>query len=252
MSSTNTSSVNTMNASSTPAAKKVAKKPAASASPAASAAAPAAPAAAVAAAPAPAAAKTVAKKTSPAATAAAPAPVAAPVSVPTPVAAAADATAAPVAETSFADEVKTLQDQLTAIRDASAAALSALKRVTKRAEREFKDARKNRRRQRAEPADGAPKPVSNFSKPVPISDELSAFLGGGKNATMSRADVTRNINKYIDERKLRTKHDITPDAALCKLLGVTKETQLTIFNIQTHLKTHYPKPAAAAAPATKA
>ena len=88
--------------------------------------------------------------------------------------------------------------------------------------------------------------MSNFSKPVPISDELSSFLGGGKNATMSRADVTRNINKYIDERKLRVKHDITPDAALCKLLGVDKDTKLTIFNIQTHLKSHYPKPAATA------
>lgn len=148
-------------------------------------------------------------------------------------------------EPSLADEIKTLQDQLTSIRDGCNTALAALKRVAKRAATEIKEARKNKRRARPEPADGEPRKPSNFEIPVPISDELSAFLGGGKNNKMSRAQVTSAINKYLNENKLRNKHDITPDTPLRKLLGVTEDVKLTLFNIQTYLSKHYPKPAQA-------
>ncbi len=152
----------------------------------------------------------------------------------------------PVAETTLADELKALQDQLTTIRDAANSALAALKRVGKRATQEIKEARKNRRNKREAPADGEPRKPSNFEKPVPISDELSSFLGGGKNNQMSRSAVNAAIHKYLNEKGLRTKHDIAPDAALKKLLGVDESVKLTIFNMQTYLGKHYPKPAAAA------
>jgi chromatin remodeling complex protein RSC6 len=148
-------------------------------------------------------------------------------------------------ETSLADEIKALQDQLTSIRDSANSALTALKRVAKRASTEIKEARKNKRKTRAEPADGEPRKPSNFEIPVPITDELSVFLGGGKNNKMARADVTSAINKYINDHKLRTKHDITPDAPLRKLLGVGEDVKLTLFNIQTYLSKHFPKPAQA-------
>lgn len=147
-------------------------------------------------------------------------------------------------ETSLADEITALQVQLTAIRDGAAAALLSLKRVAKRASQEVKEASKNRKRSRAEPANGEPRKPSNFEIPVPISDELSSFLGGGKGNSMSRAQVTKAINAYVNERKLRVKHDITPDAALRKLLSVDDSVKLTIFNMQTYLGRHYTKPAA--------
>jgi chromatin remodeling complex protein RSC6 len=227
MSSTNTSTPSTMSAPAPSTAKKVAKKT----TPAASTTVPT-PAvefavAAPAATPAP---KKAAKKAAPA--------EAAPVA-PTPVA---DATATPAAaEATLADELKAVQDQLTAIRDAANSALAALKRVGKRAAQEIKEARKNRRAKREAPADGEPRKPSNFEKPVPISDELSAFLGGGKNNQMSRSAVNAAIHKYLNENSLRTKHDIAPNAALKKLLGVDDSVKLTIFNMQTYLGKHYPK-----------
>lgn len=146
--------------------------------------------------------------------------------------------------TTFADEIGSLQTQLLALRDGATAALASLKRVAKRASQEVKDARKNRRRARAETAEGEVRKPSNFEIPVPISDELSLFLGGGKSNNMSRAQVTKAINAYVNEHKLRVKHDITPDAALRNLLSVDESIKLTIFNMQTYLGRHYLKPAA--------
>ncbi len=144
-------------------------------------------------------------------------------------------------EPTLADEMKALQDQLTAIRDSATAALASLKRLGKRAATEIKDARKNRRRARSETPSDTQKPC-NFKIPVSISDELSAFLGGGKNNQMTRAQVTSAIIDYCKQRNLTEKHSINPDAPLRKLLGVDESTKLTIFNIQTYLKNHYPKP----------
>jgi molecular chaperone GrpE (heat shock protein) len=141
-------------------------------------------------------------------------------------------------QSTFADEMKALHDQLTMIRDAASNALSSLKRIAKRASQDVKEARKNKRRSTAE---GEERKPSNFEIPVPISDELSLFLGGGKNNKMSRSEVTKGINRYLNTNKLREKHAIKPDAALCKLLGITSGTEITIFTLQTYLKPHYPK-----------
>ena len=244
MSSTNISSTTTMNTASA-SVKKVAKKVTA-ASPATTPA--PAPAPAPVAAPV-AAAEPVKKAVKRVAAAVAAAPVSAPVAVAAaaPVAAA-TVEAAPVADvTTLAEEITALQTQLTTIRDAAGAALAALKRVTKRAAQEVKEARKSKRRARPELAEGEVRKPSNFEKPVPISDDLSLFLGGGKNNQMSRAQVNSAIHKYINEHSLRVKHDITPDAPLRKLLGVDADVKLTNFNIQKYLVSHYPKPAVAAA-----
>jgi chromatin remodeling complex protein RSC6 len=210
-------------------------------------------------APAPVAKKTAAPKKAAAAAveAAAPAPVvaaasekkAAPAVAPTTTPAVAEAPAAESAHASLNDEIKALQDQLTSIRDAANAALATLKRVSKRAATDIKEAGKKTKK-RTETADGQPRKPSNFEIPVPISDELSAFLGGPKNNKMSRTNVTKAINQYLNEHKLREKHSITPNAALRKLLSIGEKDELTIFNIQTYLSKHYPKvDKAAVAPA---
>lgn len=193
--------------------------------------------------------KKVVKKAAEAVAAPAPVAVAAPV-----VAAAPVATEAPAvtAETSFADEVTSLQKELKAVRDAASAALDVLKRVVKRAAQDVKEARKNKRRARAEPAEGEVRKPSNFEKPVPITDELSAFLGGGKNNHMSRKDVNSAIHKYIKDKGLGKGQVVTPDATLRKLLGVAESDNLTIFNIQTYMKRHYIKPTVPAVPAVPA
>jgi len=159
------------------------------------------------------------------------------------------------------DELKTVHDQLIAIRDAASAAIIALKRVGKRANQDIKEARKSKRKGRVLEEGEVRKP-SNFEIPVGISDELSAFFGGGKGALMSRAEVNKRVFAYCKENGLTEGQDIhlagTPElvakgfkpsaaAALVKLLAVPEaEKKLTIFNIQTYMRRHYSKPTAAA------
>jgi chromatin remodeling complex protein RSC6 len=151
------------------------------------------------------------------------------------------ADAAVVEEKSWQEELKLVQDQLTAIRDAASAALAASKRLERRANRDVKEAKKGKRKPRAPLAEGEERKPSIFQIPVPVSDELSLFLGGGKGNQMSRSQVTKAISAYVKEHKLNDKHKVNPNAALRKLLGVKEGDELTIFNMQTYLQPHYIK-----------
>jgi Skp family chaperone for outer membrane proteins len=179
--------------------------------------------------------------------------------VATPAAAAAAAEAPAEEERSLQDEIKAVQDQLNVIRDAVTSALTALKRVAKRATLDVKDARKNRRKVKED--NGEPRKPSNFEIPVAISDELSAFFGGGKTATMSRAEVNKRMFAFAKENFLsegQTIHlESTPALvtkgfkqsaadSLRRLLAIPQGESLTIFNIQKYMGRHYSKPAATA------
>jgi chromatin remodeling complex protein RSC6 len=76
------------------------------------------------------------------------------------------------------------------------------------------------------------------------------FLGKAKGTEVSRASVTRAIVAYAKQHNLMKKQQITTDATLRKLLALNESDSLTILNLQTYLSKHYPKAAAAAAPAT--
>lgn len=179
---------------------------------------------------------------------------------PAPVPVEAAAPAVVTEERSLADEITALQQQLTTIRDAASSALSALKRVARRAAQDVKEAGKRRRKQRTT-EEGAPRKPNNFQTPVAISDELSAFLGGGKNATMSRTEVNSKMSAFVKSNHLNEGQTIhltaTPELtaagfnqkaadSLRKLLTVPDGEKLTIFNIQKYMSRHYPKPAATA------
>ena len=226
----NTPTTSMMNASTAPkVAKKVAKK---------EVAAEAAPAPVVAA-PAPAApAKKAAKATKTEAAAPAPAPVVvAPVSAPA-------AEAAPVAApaTTLDEDIKTVTGNLTSMRETVAALLGQIKRLEKRVHREIKDARKRKRKAKVdENGNEVKRAPSIFERPTKISDELCHFLGKSKGSEMSRSEVTKAVNNYVKEKGLKNKHDIKPDAALKKLLGVPEGEQLTYFNLQRYLNKHYLK-----------
>jgi chromatin remodeling complex protein RSC6 len=152
---------------------------------------------------------------------------------------------------SLSDELKALQDQLTTIRDSATAALASLKRVAKRAAADIKTAGKKRKNRSTESADGSAPKHNNLMDPVAISDELSTFLGLGKNSTAARQDVTRAMNKYAKDNGLTEGQKIKPNAALKKLLRIDDGVELTIFNLQTYLKPHFPPSKAAAAKAAK-
>ena len=252
------SSTASASASKPAAAKKVAKKesvaspsasvPAVSASVSAPAS-----ASASASAPAPAPAKKVAKKEAVAAstTAAPSAPVVAAVIAEAPSASAiasASASAAEAPATTVSQDIEALVLQLQNVRDAAVSGLKALARLSKRVQRDIKEAGRRRRRNRVTPAEGSAPVVKRptiFTTPVTLKDELAHFLGQAKGHQMTPADVTRAFSAYVDAHKLKDAekgHTIHPDAAMRKVLGVKEGEALTYRNIQTYLYKLYVLP----------
>jgi len=177
------------------------------------------------------------------------------VSSPVPAPAPAVEAVASTVEGSLQDELKALQERLTSIRDAATLALASLKRLGRKAVQEVKDAGKRKKGRKA-PEDGEARKPSNFEIPVGISDELSAFFGGGKGALMSRAEVNKRMFAYAKDNFLTEGQVIhlestpellakgfKPSAAvvLRKLLALPEGEKLTIFNIQKHMGRHYTK-----------
>jgi chromatin remodeling complex protein RSC6 len=89
---------------------------------------------------------------------------------------------------------------------------------------------------------------SGFLKPVPISTAMASFTGWAPTELKSRVDVTKFLCSYIKENNLQNPDDrrqIILDSKLSKLLDYKDGTSLTYFDMQSHLKKHFPKPVVA-------
>jgi chromatin remodeling complex protein RSC6 len=100
---------------------------------------------------------------------------------------------------------------------------------------------------------------AGFIKPTLVSDELAKFLGMPSGSEMARTAVTKQITKYVKSNELQDPQNgrtILPDAALAKLLKISKNDTLTYFNLQRYMAPHFPastaNTAAAAAAAASA
>ena len=107
--------------------------------------------------------------------------------------------------------------------------------------REMKNAKKASSKKRRNNANRKP---SGFIKPTRISDELAEFLGKTIGTEMARTEVSKEINSYIHSNGLQDKSNgrkINPDPRLTKLLKLSKEDELTYFNLQRYMKHHFIK-----------
>ena len=87
------------------------------------------------------------------------------------------------------------------------------------------------------------KPPSGFAKPGKVSEELATFLGLGKDELIARTEVTKRITQYCKDKNLQNpadKRHIKADASLRKLLKMSKDDDLTFFNLQKFMKIHFP------------
>lgn len=94
------------------------------------------------------------------------------------------------------------------------------------------------------------KKPSGFALPVPITPAVAEFMGINPVGVISRTEVTKFINKYIETRKLQcadNKKTFIPDGALMKLLQVTTPEPIAYFDIQRKLNVYFNKQARAAA-----
>lgn len=135
-------------------------------------------------------------------------------------------------------EIDALVNQLTVI---LSKVKSELKVLRKTSVREKKVALKNHKVSKK--ASGNRKP-SGFIKPARISDELARFLGVAVGTEMSRTNVAKELNAYINAHNLKNAKNgriINADDKLSTLLKLPKGEELSYFNLQTYLKHHFIK-----------
>ena len=85
---------------------------------------------------------------------------------------------------------------------------------------------------------------NGFNRTLEISPKLREFLGLADDEAVSRSEVTRRINKYINENGLKHPDNgrmIILDAKLIDLLAPPEGVQVTFLNIQKYLSPHYVK-----------
>ena len=85
---------------------------------------------------------------------------------------------------------------------------------------------------------------NGFNRTLEISQKLQEFLALADDETVSRSEVTRRINKYINENGLKHPDNgrmIILDAKLVDLLAPPEGVQVTFLNIQKYLSPHYIK-----------
>jgi hypothetical protein len=184
--------------------------------------------------------KTTTKTVTPAPTTPEPTPV--PVQEPAPVAPV--TTGAPVvSDTPYLEEfsavVSALDEAMTTIRGLRA----RLQKLEKQVHRDTKALNKKASGKRARKPRDPNAPKSGFAKEGPVSDEMRKFLGLKKDELISRTDVTKRIHEYCKTKNLQNPDDkrhIKADASLRKLLKMSKDDDLTFFNLQKFMKVHFP------------
>ncbi len=96
----------------------------------------------------------------------------------------------------------------------------------------------------SENGEPAPKKApSGITKPTVVSDAMCAFMGKPPGTLIARTEVTKFVTSYIKDHNLKdenAKRQINPDSKLRDLLSLPAGDQLTYFNLQTYMKSHFP------------
>lgn len=161
------------------------------------------------------------------------------------------------AETSSRDDrhkaaLKAIDDQVSALKALRATLVANFKADGADLKAAQKAGGRRRRVVQVSDETKAKRAPSGITKPTNVSDAMCEFMGKPKGSLIARTEVTKFITNYIKEKNLKdatVKRHINPDAALRKLLNVPAADQLTYFNLQKYMTSHFPAKAAAVATA---
>ena len=125
---------------------------------------------------------------------------------------------------------------------------SNIKNVHKYIAKEKKELSKlTKKSKRKDDPDKKKRDPTGFAKPSEMTPDLCKFLGVPNNTKMARTDVTKTICNYFKEKNLQNpanRREIKPDDKITKLLKLKKDDQLTYFNLQKFIASHFIKPSA--------
>jgi chromatin remodeling complex protein RSC6 len=142
----------------------------------------------------------------------------------------------------YSDEFTLLKSQLNDALSLVKSLTTAVTALERRCARDKKVVDKKMKGKAKKPRDPNA-PPTGFQKPINVSAELKKFLALTEGELIARTQVTSRINDYCKKHGLQKQEDkriLMPDATLTKLLRLKKGDELTFFNLQKHLKHHYP------------
>ena len=168
-----------------------------------------------------------------------PTPVEVPVVAPAPTTESTESTSS--REDRHRSALKVIDDQVAALKALRASLVANYKADSA----DLKAAQKSSGRRRRAPVDeNAPKRApSGITKPTKVSDAMCEFMGRPKGELVARTEVTKFITNYIKTHNLKdeaVKRHINPDAKLRALLNIPQGDQLTYFNLQKYMTSHFP------------
>jgi chromatin remodeling complex protein RSC6 len=178
---------------------------------------------------------------------AAPTPVTVPVVVSTPVVAdEAAATNDSSRESRYKSVLASIDAQIATLKELRALAVVNYKTDSVELKLAQKSSGRRRRQAPTVSENGEPLPKkapSGITKPTVVSDAMCAFMGKPPGTLIARTEVTKFVTSYIKDHNLKdenAKRQINPDSKLRALLSLPAGDQLTYFNLQTYMKSHFP------------
>jgi chromatin remodeling complex protein RSC6 len=108
--------------------------------------------------------------------------------------------------------------------------------IIKTIEDNLKELKKETKKYKKEKQEKQKKTNNGLNKEYVLSDELCVFLNIEKGSKMARTKVTKEILKYIKEKKLGYERNIKIDE---KLKHIINEEQITYFTLQKFMNRHY-------------
>ncbi len=135
----------------------------------------------------------------------------------------------------FASEIASTLEQLTSIREATATAIAALKKLEKRHNKEVKNARK-RQKKTTPTAEGNARPNCIFKRPIPLNENLAKLLNKMPGHSMCPTEITHLVNVYIDEHNLKNGNKrIIVDKMLSACIGDEEGSAISYKELQRGL-----------------